>query len=91
MKFLSFAVLAATLIESSLGHYIFTNINGNSAVVRQPANNSPVTDVTSTAVRCNVPPSPASSVLSVAAGSTVGIFGPYYTATNFFLAEIWAG
>lgn len=71
MRLSSLVLLASAFVGSTSAHYIFTNIDGNTAVVRQPATNSPVTDVTSTDVRCNIPPAPATAVLTVAAGSTV--------------------
>jgi hypothetical protein len=42
------------------------------AAVRQPLNNSPVTDVESADVTCNVSPSAATETVEVAAGSTLG-------------------
>lgn len=44
----------------------------STAAVRLPVNNSPVTDVTSPDITCNVDPSAATDTASVAAGSTVG-------------------
>jgi hypothetical protein len=46
--------------------------SSTSAAVRQPVNNSPVEDVTSPSVRCNVNPGVASQTLLVQAGSTIG-------------------
>ncbi|KAG8789950.1 hypothetical protein FRC16_001147 [Serendipita sp. 398] len=69
MKLFSALTIASVLFSSASAHYIFTNINGNSAAVRQPANNSPVTSVTSSAVRCNSAAS-ASAVVTVAAGGS---------------------
>ncbi|CAG7847022.1 SubName: Full=Related to family 61 glucanase {ECO:0000313/EMBL:CCA68244.1} [Serendipita indica DSM 11827] len=78
MKLLT-VILSAGLFSAVNGHYTFTNINGNRNVVRQPANNSPVTDVTSTQVRCNSN-AQASDVLTVAAGSslTFGLDNTFY-------------
>lgn len=42
------------------------------AAVRQPLNNSPVQDVTSNDITCNVSPSPATETVSIAPGSTIG-------------------
>ncbi|KAG8841538.1 hypothetical protein FRB91_004927, partial [Serendipita sp. 411] len=70
MKLFSAFTIASALFSSASAHYIFTNINGNSAAVRQPANNSPVTSVTSSAVRCNSAAS-ASAVVNVAAGGSI--------------------
>ncbi|KAF8917395.1 glycoside hydrolase family 61 protein [Mucidula mucida] len=44
----------------------------STAAVRTPVNNSPVTDVESPDITCNVNPSPATETVSVAAGSMVG-------------------
>lgn len=44
----------------------------STAAVRLPVNNSPVTDVTSPDITCNVDPGAATDTVSVAAGSTVG-------------------
>lgn len=95
MKLVSLVLFASALFGGTSAHYIFTNLNGNSAVVRQPGNNSPVEDVNSPNMRCNTPPNPASSVLTVAAGSTVSlmryipVIGPY-TLTSC-IADIWSG
>ncbi|PVF99219.1 hypothetical protein CPB86DRAFT_757266 [Serendipita vermifera] len=70
MKFISLGLVASALTSVTSAHYIFTNINGNSAAVRQPANNSPVTSVTSSAVRCNSNAA-ASAVVTVAAGGSL--------------------
>ncbi|KAL1679263.1 glycoside hydrolase family 61 protein [Schizophyllum commune] len=69
-------VAAAALAQSVSAHYIWnTLIAGDAesqAAVRQPVNNSPVTDVTSADITCNVSPGAASETVTVAAGSTVG-------------------
>lgn len=70
MKLSTVFGIISTLVGSSSAHYIFTNINGNSAAVRQPVNNSPVTSVTSEDVRCNSKAT-ASDVLKVAAGASL--------------------
>ena len=70
MKVFGFAAALAAL-QGVTAHYIWTDVNGNRAAVRQPVNNSPVEDVTSNAIRCNNNPGAASTVLSVAAGSSV--------------------
>jgi hypothetical protein len=44
----------------------------SSRAVRKPQNNMPIKPVTSTDMRCNVNPFPASETVSVAAGSTIG-------------------
>ncbi|QRV72243.1 glycoside hydrolase family 61 protein [Ceratobasidium sp. AG-Ba] len=73
-------VLAALSVQTVLGHYIFDKliINGVTgtqfANIRPPPNNSPVTDVTSNDIRCNVGGTTGSgtATATVAAGSTVG-------------------
>ncbi|CAE6446365.1 unnamed protein product [Rhizoctonia solani] len=78
-----FALLALALIQPTLGHYRFYKyidssgtVTGEYVYVRANTNtNSPVTDVTSTDLRCNVGGlASGSSTLTttVAAGSTVG-------------------
>ncbi|KAF9007203.1 glycoside hydrolase [Cyathus striatus] len=73
---LSALVGLAVLINSASAHYIWTTLIAGSttstAAVRLPQNNSPVTDVTSKDITCNVNPSPATETVSVAAGSTIG-------------------
>ncbi|KAJ3571318.1 hypothetical protein NP233_g3831 [Leucocoprinus birnbaumii] len=75
MKLLSLVSLAI-LSQSVSAHYIWNTLiagsTTSSAAVRQPQNNSPVTDVTSNDIRCNVNPSPATETVDVAAGSTIG-------------------
>ncbi|KAG6915240.1 hypothetical protein DXG01_012572 [Tephrocybe rancida] len=75
MKFSTVLGLAA-LAHSASAHYIWHSLVTGSiestAPIRQPINNSPVTDITSSDARCNVSPSPATATVSVAAGSTVG-------------------
>jgi hypothetical protein len=73
MKLIALSLIASALTSVTSAHYIFTNINGNKAAVRQPANNSPVTSVTSSAVRCNSNAA-ATDVISVAAGGSVSLF-----------------
>jgi len=81
---LIFGLLAASgvLVDVVSAHYRFTSliVNGQKTAdylyVRQNTNyNSPVTDVTSTDIRCNVgglASGPSTSTATVAAGSTVG-------------------
>ncbi|KAI0326323.1 hypothetical protein GY45DRAFT_1374070 [Cubamyces sp. BRFM 1775] len=61
-------VAAAALAQSVSAHYIWnTLIAGDAesqAAVRQPINNSPVTDVTSADITCNVLPGAASISIS---------------------------
>ncbi|KAG8722340.1 hypothetical protein FRC08_003783 [Ceratobasidium sp. 394] len=71
---------AALSVNGALAHYIFDKliINGVTGVqfanIRPPPNNSPVTDVTSTDIRCNVNGASGASTTTatVPAGSTVG-------------------
>ncbi|KAK1227639.1 hypothetical protein PQX77_009352 [Marasmius sp. AFHP31] len=76
MKFASGLASAVLLAHSASAHYIWTTLitgsTKSTAAVRQPLSNSPVQDVTSNDIRCNVNPSPASETVSVAAGSTIG-------------------
>ncbi|KAG9121432.1 hypothetical protein FRC07_002615, partial [Ceratobasidium sp. 392] len=77
MRF-SIALAAALSINGALGHYIFDKliVNGVTgaqfANIRPPPNNSPVTDVTSNDIRCNVngASGASTSTATVAAGST---------------------
>jgi len=83
MRF-SFAALAAVaaLSQSALAHYRWTSLIVNGVTtntyqyVRQNTNyNSPVTDLSSDDLRCNVgglASGPATSIATVAAGATVG-------------------
>ncbi|KAI0123186.1 glycoside hydrolase family 61 protein [Xylariales sp. AK1849] len=78
MKSITFAFLAALLGQEAAGHATFQDlwINGVDYVgqcVRQPPSNSPVTDVTSTDIRCNAGTSAVSYKCKVAAGDTVTI------------------
>jgi len=80
----TFLAAAAALVDVALGHYRFyelivnNTITGQYQYVRQNTNdNSPVTDITSTDMRCNVgglASGPATSVAYVEAGSTAGFF-----------------
>ncbi|KDN44431.1 hypothetical protein RSAG8_05478, partial [Rhizoctonia solani AG-8 WAC10335] len=78
-----FALLALALIQPALGHYRFYKyidssgtVTGEYVYVRANTNtNSPVTDVASTDLRCNVgglASGSSTSTATVAAGSTVG-------------------
>jgi len=75
MKFAAAALGVAALVQSASAHYVWTTLIAGSTTtsssVRQPANNSPVTSVTSSAVTCNSQ-AKASSTTLVSAGSTVG-------------------
>jgi hypothetical protein len=74
MKFFSTVVALAALSQSVSAHYIWSTLvtgsSSTSAAIRQPKNNSPVESVTSNDIRCNASPSPASSTVDVAAGSS---------------------
>ncbi|KAA8908213.1 glycoside hydrolase [Sphaerosporella brunnea] len=81
MQLLSTTLLLLSSASSALAHYRFYELIANGQTqaqfdyIRQWVpiySNSPVTDVTSTNLRCNVDASPASDVISIAAGSTVG-------------------
>ncbi|KAH0605717.1 uncharacterized protein H6S33_004174 [Morchella sextelata] len=62
---------AATAVQA---HATFQYINDNSAVIRKPPSNSPIQNVASTDLACNVNGgTPVASKLTVAAGSTVTI------------------
>lgn len=72
MKLAVISALITTFLSASgtSAHYIFTNINGNKAAVRQPVNNTPVSSVTSGDIVCNSKAS-ATDVVKVAAGGSV--------------------
>ncbi|KAK4249676.1 glycoside hydrolase [Corynascus novoguineensis] len=77
MKSFTLATLAA-LAGNAAAHATFQAlwVNGvdyGSQCARLPGSNSPVTDVTSTAMRCNANPSPAKGKCPVKAGSTVTV------------------
>ncbi|KAK0451192.1 glycosyl hydrolase family 61-domain-containing protein [Desarmillaria tabescens] len=76
MRFVSSILSLSILSQSVSAHYIWTTLIAGSTTstgaVRLPQNNSPVTDVESTDITCNVNPSPATETVSVAAGSTIG-------------------
>ncbi|KAF8605666.1 hypothetical protein BDV93DRAFT_554527 [Ceratobasidium sp. AG-I] len=79
MRF-STAIYVALSANTVLGHYIFNKLIANSVTgdafvnIRPVPSNSPVTDVTSNDIRCNVGGTSAGSTTTatVAAGSTVG-------------------
>ncbi|EAU80304.1 hypothetical protein CC1G_13244 [Coprinopsis cinerea okayama7 len=75
MKVFAYVALLAAAAQSASAHYIWTTLTAGgqttSAVIRQPLNNSPVEDVSSPHMRCNVNPMPASQTLNVQAGSSV--------------------
>ncbi|KAJ3562677.1 hypothetical protein NP233_g9429 [Leucocoprinus birnbaumii] len=75
MKIISLLSLVA-IAQTASAHYIWNTLiagsTTSSAAVRQPVSNSPVESVTSNNVRCNANPSPASAVVDVAPGATVG-------------------
>ena len=75
MKVVGIALALSALAGSASAHYIFEYFNGGAAYVdiRQNTNyNSPVTDVTSNDLRCNVGATgTGTSTATVAAGTTV--------------------
>ncbi|KAF9039278.1 glycosyl hydrolase family 61-domain-containing protein [Panaeolus papilionaceus] len=75
MKFSALFGLAL-IAQTASAHYIFdTLIAGTTTstkAVRKPAENSPITDINSPNLRCNVNTSPATETVSVAAGSKIG-------------------
>jgi len=77
MKSFTLATLAA-LAGNAAAHATFQalwvdGVDYGSQCARLPGSNSPVTDVTSTAMRCNANPSPAKGKCPVKAGSTVTV------------------
>ncbi|PFH46218.1 lytic polysaccharide monooxygenase [Amanita thiersii Skay4041] len=73
---LSLILSLAAITYSASAHYIWTTLIAGSTTtttaVRQPLSNSPVEDVTSNNIRCNINSGPAPDTVSVAAGSTIG-------------------
>ncbi|KAJ3548261.1 hypothetical protein NMY22_g1332 [Coprinellus aureogranulatus] len=76
MKFLASLAVVAAATQAASAHYIWTTLvaggASSTAAVRQPVNNSPVEDVNSPNIRCNINRGAGSETVSVAAGSTVG-------------------
>lgn len=77
MKY-SFSLLAAVAAKQAYSHATFQQlwINGDdqgTTCARLPASNSPVTDVSSNAIRCNASPSPAQGTCGVSAGDVVTV------------------
>ncbi|KAG6823900.1 hypothetical protein H0H92_008669 [Tricholoma furcatifolium] len=76
MKFAATLVGLAAIAQTASAHYIFNNLiygtQNSTAAVREAQNNSPVQPVTSTNMRCNVNPYPATDTVSVNAGDTIG-------------------
>ncbi|KAK7438901.1 hypothetical protein VKT23_017828 [Stygiomarasmius scandens] len=75
MKFATSIIATALFLQSASAHYIWTTLvtdtESTMDAVRQPINNSPVTDVTSPDITCNVNNGPASETAEVAAGSDI--------------------
>ncbi|KIY65639.1 lytic polysaccharide monooxygenase [Cylindrobasidium torrendii FP15055 ss-10] len=74
MKYLAALLLAAHTVSA---HYIWTTLvtgdgTTSTAAVRQPINNSPVTDIETADATCNVTPGDATETVEVAAGDLVG-------------------
>jgi cellulase len=77
MKSFTIAALAA-LAQNAAAHATFQQlwvdgVDYGSQCARLPGSNSPVTDVSSTAVRCNAGSSPARAKCPVKAGATVTV------------------
>ncbi|KAG8955028.1 hypothetical protein FRC03_011313 [Tulasnella sp. 419] len=77
--FVAAAAFLVALIPDVSAHYRFTSLILNGAATGEyqyvrpyTSYNSPVTDVSSTAFRCNTGSSPAPQTATVAAGSTIG-------------------
>ncbi|KAK7756727.1 hypothetical protein SLS62_001168 [Diatrype stigma] len=78
MKTFSVALTASALATTVFGHATFQDLwvadeDEADTCVRAPANNNPVTSVTSQDIVCNASPSPAQGVCSVPAGSTITV------------------
>ncbi|RYO93124.1 hypothetical protein DL766_004814 [Monosporascus sp. MC13-8B] len=99
MKFLSHAVLMAAAATNAAAHSIFQQLwvdgaDYGSQCVRMPPNNSPVTNVGSSDIRCNVGGTRGvSSKCPAKAGSTVicgneAIGGAHYGPVNVYLSKV---
>ncbi len=78
MKTSSIAALAALWAQQAAAHAIFQDlwvdgVDYGSQCARLPSSNSPVTDVTSTSLRCNVGTTRPGAKCPVKAGSTVTV------------------
>lgn len=78
MKSFTAAALAALWAQNAAAHATFQQlwVNGvdfGNQCARLPGSNSPVTDVSSSSIRCNAGSSRASGKCPVAAGSTVTV------------------
>ena len=98
MKTSSIAALAALWAQQAAAHAIFQDlwvdgVDYGSQCARLPSSNSPVTDVTSTSLRCNVGTTRPGAKCPVKAGSTVTVemhqvhppqhtTAPFHTTTN---------
>ncbi|KAF5361301.1 hypothetical protein D9758_010262 [Tetrapyrgos nigripes] len=75
MKLATAFLSAAVLLHSASAHYIWTTLvtdsTSTTTAIRQPVNNSPVTDVTSKDITCNINNGPGSETVEVAAGSEI--------------------
>ncbi|KAK6514708.1 hypothetical protein TWF281_004905 [Arthrobotrys megalospora] len=80
MKFTVQALLAAGLAATAQGHAIFQKLSINGveqaqlAGFRAPTSNSPIMDVNSNDIICQVPGSTSSSVVNIPAGAKVGTY-----------------
>ncbi|KAI5852444.1 glycoside hydrolase [Morchella snyderi] len=92
MQLLQLLASAALLAGSVQAHVRLTALNGDTGCVRFPPNNSPVTDVTSNDIICNVGgATPAATVHTVAAGSNVTVAweaGAHHGPELIYLAKV---
>ncbi|KAF3916718.1 Endoglucanase-4 [Dactylellina cionopaga] len=100
MKFTSILASGALLLQTASAHYIFQTVNGGAAYQYFRTNtnyNSPVTDTTSTDIRCNVGAGTGGSTgtFTVAAGSkiTLGLDTAVYHngPILFYLGRVQSG
>lgn len=61
-----------TQLFTDIWYNLLAGGTSSTAAVRKPLSNSPVESATSTNLRCNVNPMPATATFSVAAGSSIG-------------------
>ncbi|KAH6897671.1 glycoside hydrolase [Coprinopsis sp. MPI-PUGE-AT-0042] len=76
MKVFAYVALLAAAVQGASAHYIWYQVTAGGTTstnaVRQPMNNSPVEDVSSSGMTCGNGPRAASQTITVAAGSSVG-------------------
>lgn len=61
-----------TQLVTDIWYNLLAGGTSSTTAVRKPLSNSPVESATSTNLRCNVNPTPATTTVSVAAGSSIG-------------------